>query len=114
MRATLRVLFFSAIVEGEEQGTGSKDPPAEPEAFGCWPLKGALSQPLKSKSNRNRNRVAKQSASPKRKQQREVYSRNSQSSTATAAEPGDPPLELENGRAAAGDLFRQGWPDLVL
>jgi hypothetical protein len=20
---------------------GSKDPPAEPEAFGCWPLKGA-------------------------------------------------------------------------
>jgi hypothetical protein len=71
----------------------SKDPPAEPEAFGCWPLKGALSQPLKSKSNCNDRRVAKQWASSKQKQQQEAYSRNSQSSTATPAEPGDLPFD---------------------
>jgi len=27
----------------------SKDPPAEPEAFGCWPLKGPVRKPVKNK-----------------------------------------------------------------
>jgi hypothetical protein len=49
---------------------------------------------VKSKSNPNSSSVAKQWASAKRKQPREVYSRNSQSSTATPAEPGDLPFGL--------------------
>ena len=66
----------------------SKYPLAEPEALRLpAPQRGLIAT---GKSNRNRSRVAQQPASTKRKQQREVYSRNSQSSTATPAEPGSP------------------------
>jgi len=52
----------SSAISGEAAGAPfthprgglQKYPPAvgEPEAFGCWPPKGAWSQPVKSKSNR--------------------------------------------------------------
>ena len=63
--------------------------------YGCWPLKGACSQPVKSKSNCSGTRLAGPWASAKRKQHREGYSRNSQSSTATPAEPEELPIGFD-------------------
>ena len=89
----------------------SKYPPTGPEALRLLAPQRGRSQPVKSKNNRNSSSVAKQWASAKRKQQREVYSRNSQSSTATPTEPGDLPFGLEPSislrqRSGKLDLWR--------
>jgi hypothetical protein len=45
---------------GANQGFPVRILRAEPEAFGCWPLKGTYPQPVKSKSNCNSTSLNKE------------------------------------------------------
>jgi hypothetical protein len=84
--------------------------------YGCWPLKGAFSQPSEAKARtKAKPRTAVFTAAAQATRGR-TYSRNSQSSTATPAEPSAEPGDLPFGLAtvvstnrpqlAIGDRFR--------
>jgi hypothetical protein len=70
----------------------TKYPPGEAKNLQLLAPQRGLFTTAESRNNRNSSRGTTRWASAKRKQQREVYFRNSQSSPANPAEPGDLPF----------------------
>ena len=84
----------------------SKYPPAKPEAFWLLTPQRDLISTGEKQSNCNGTRFARQWASARRRQQREVYSRNSQSLAASPAEPGELAIGLD-------ESYEQAMPSSV-
>jgi hypothetical protein len=57
--------------------------------YGCWPLKGASSQPLKAKQEQKQRLLFVHVAEYLPKGAGKAYPRKCQTSTATSAEPGE-------------------------